>query len=988
MVTARLDRDIDRKLAAMLPKPGARRSQPRYVLSGMGGVGKTQMAAALANRLWRSRKVDLLVWVTAETRKSILSALAQANADITGMESHDPEQGARQFLAWLATPSTRLRWLIVFDDLAKASDLQGLWPPESKRGATVVTTRRRDLQVPADQHVIIDSFSVDEANAFLSQRLGANPERLIGAAELAADLGYLPFALAQAAAFIANDHIGTLSGRALGGEDRFHLMSCEDYRRALADRQNRLADLLPSPDTSTDDYNRSLATTWSISIDLANTYYPEGAAELLLQIASVLDPNGIPSKLFTSQVVRTWLNLQSSTPVTDVAIESLLKQLHGLNLLDFDRGQVRLHALAQHAIRDQLTNEQLAKAARTAADGLLETWPRTGFINGSVLQTNVLALFGHAKSALISDRAHPILFHAALGYRERDPASASQRYQQSLARDCQELLGPDHPDTLTARREHLNATGIAGEANTAAQGYTTLIQDYLRVLGANHADTLEAQHYLGFWTAETGNLATAIEILEHVTKARQRVLGPDHTDTLDSRRCLADVRGRAGKTEAAIAEFDAVLSDQQRVFGPDHPNTLQLRHHLAQLHGRAGNPEEAIAEFESILSDQQRVFGPDHPDTLDTLHNLAHLRERTGDTKGAITEIETVLAGEQYVLGPDHPDTLRTSRCLADLRGKSGDTISAIAEIEAVLSDQQRVFGPNHPDVFRTRHNLAHLRANAGNVPGAIAEFESVLSDQQRILGPDHHGTLETRHCLAELRVVAKDAPGAVVEFQAVVADKQRMLGPDHPDVLHTRHNLADLRVWAEDSLGAIAEFEAVLSDQQRVLGPDHPSTLETRHCLAKHRAEIGDTEGAVAEFEANLSDQQRVFGPDHTDTLDTRHNLAHLRGRNGDIQGTISELEGIVADQQRVLGPDHPETLKTRRCLANSRASSGNLNAAKVALLQLKNQCRQALGPRHSITLSVQQSLDYLLKHQARRKKRRRLQLIGRTVWDRKYPG
>jgi hypothetical protein len=279
MVTGRLDREIDAVLAQMLPKPGARRSQPRYVLSGLGGVGKTQLAAALANRLWHGRnKVDLLVWVTAESREAVVATLAQAHAEITGLEFTDPEHGARRFLSWLDSPANKRRWLIVFDDLARGSDVQDLWPPvDAKRGATLVTTRRRDLQIPAEQYLTIGPFTAVEAEAFLATRLAHHPERLAGAAGLAKDLEYVPLALGQAAAFIAADPLGMpLAGTTGLGGAVHGAMSCDGYRRALADRHTKLVDLLPAADTATDHYRHTIASAWSISIDLANTFSPDG----------------------------------------------------------------------------------------------------------------------------------------------------------------------------------------------------------------------------------------------------------------------------------------------------------------------------------------------------------------------------------------------------------------------------------------------------------------------------------------------------------------------------------------------------------------------------------------------------------------------------------------------------------------------------------------------------------------------------------------
>nr|BFE76213.1 hypothetical protein GCM10020092_095140 [Actinoplanes digitatis] len=72
------------------------------VLAGMGGVGKTQLAANLAEHLWQARTVDLLVWVTAGSRDNVVNTYAQVAADVTGAEDSDPARAAQRLLAWLA----------------------------------------------------------------------------------------------------------------------------------------------------------------------------------------------------------------------------------------------------------------------------------------------------------------------------------------------------------------------------------------------------------------------------------------------------------------------------------------------------------------------------------------------------------------------------------------------------------------------------------------------------------------------------------------------------------------------------------------------------------------------------------------------------------------------------------------------------------------------------------------------------------------------
>ncbi len=65
------------------------------VLSGLGGVGKTQLAVDYAEHLWTAQDIDLLVWISAGSRETVVSSYARLAADLTGVENTDPEQGAR-----------------------------------------------------------------------------------------------------------------------------------------------------------------------------------------------------------------------------------------------------------------------------------------------------------------------------------------------------------------------------------------------------------------------------------------------------------------------------------------------------------------------------------------------------------------------------------------------------------------------------------------------------------------------------------------------------------------------------------------------------------------------------------------------------------------------------------------------------------------------------------------------------------------------------
>ena len=142
------------------------------LLTGMGGVGKTQLAAHHARRAWDSGDLDLLVWIDASSREEVVSGYAQAGAEILGADTAEQDQAAAAFLAWLGGHHGK-RWLVVLDDVAVPSDIAGLWPPEYPLGRTLVTTRNRDAALLArTRHRIdVDLFTRGESLSYLKERL-------------------------------------------------------------------------------------------------------------------------------------------------------------------------------------------------------------------------------------------------------------------------------------------------------------------------------------------------------------------------------------------------------------------------------------------------------------------------------------------------------------------------------------------------------------------------------------------------------------------------------------------------------------------------------------------------------------------------------------------------------------------------------------------------------------------------------------------------
>ncbi|MFE2282785.1 tetratricopeptide repeat protein [Streptomyces sp. NPDC059443] len=600
------------------------------VLSGMGGVGKTQLAAARARTAWQAGELDLLVWVTASARTAIVDAYAQAAVRLLGADPADPDTAAARLLAWLEpAPGERPhRWMIVLDDLADPADLRGLWPPRSPCGRTLITTRRRDaaLTGPGRRAVEVEVFSAAEAVAYLSHGRTDPPGEI---AALAGDLGYLPLALSQAAAYLHD-----------AGLD------CAAYRRLLADRARSLADLLPEPGTLPDDQSVTVAAAWSLSIDRADALRPVGWARPVLQFLSMLDPNGIPAVLL---------------PLDNTS--GALRALHRLSLVHHADGQVRVHQLIQRAVRETLTAEEYGVLARGVAARLLAAWPDvereadTQLVQS--LRANTAALAAHAEEHLHRPDMHQVLFRAGSSLGESGRISDAVEYYRQLAPTTRRHLGVDHPSTLLVRGHLARWQGLLGDVAGATLACVELQDDLARVLGADHPETLTIRANLTYWQASAGDLSGAIASLTRLRDDFERVLGPDHPTAIGARANLATLQGQAGDPAGAAASLEQVLAARTRVLGVDHPHTLSTRTNLATAWAEAGDLPRATLAYEQLLADSLRWLGPDHPRTLSSRGNLAMARGAGGDAAGAATALEELLADRIRVLGPDHPDVLK-----------------------------------------------------------------------------------------------------------------------------------------------------------------------------------------------------------------------------------------------------------------------------------------------------------------------------------------
>ncbi len=652
--------------------------------------GKTQLAVSFAESLWQSRGVDLLVWVVATSRASVLSGLVEAAAAIGSDLSGDAESVAARFVCWLG--ETRRPWLVVIDGLSDAADLEGLWPA-GHAGRVLITTN--SVSVSREQGariLLVGAFSSGEALTYLTGRLTAGPDQRIGAVDLAEALGCEPLPLAQASAVIAG------SGR-----------SCRDYLEHFGQRREQWTE-------AGGDEPPAAAVTWTFSVEQADRLAPGGGAQSVLALAALLDGHGIPGAVFTAVAARDYLaGDRAAGPADRDRAGSVLLTLEQAGLLAVDRVGtppiVRMSPVVQEAIRGAAPDGTLGRAVRAAAGALLEVWPaddRQAWL-ATGLRSCADRLQQAAGDLLWAGGCRPLLFRAGRSLDSARLTGPAVVYWRELAAVSDRLLGPGHPDTLMAGQQLAAAYLAAGQTAEAVSWFRWVLADRVRALGPDHPSSAVARRELGQALATANQLGDAVAVLDDASGDYERVFGADHPDTLAARDELAAAYRAAGQPADAIRLYRRTLSSRERLQGPQHPDTMATRQQLAAAYLAGGQLKDALSHYKRVLADRERVLGPDHLDTIAARGNLGSAYHTAGRMASAVQLYEQACAAYERVLGADHPDTLARRANLASAyyaAGRLGDAATLLRDTAARC---ERVLPPGDPLTHVVRKSLANI---------------------------------------------------------------------------------------------------------------------------------------------------------------------------------------------------------------------------------------------------------------------------------------
>jgi tetratricopeptide (TPR) repeat protein len=616
------------------------------VVTGLGGVGKTQTAVEYAYRF--ATEYEVVGWIRAEeaTKLAVDYAALASELGLDASEHLDPEARASAIVKtvrrWLGQNGG---WLLIFDNAQSPADIHN-YRPQGSTGHVIVTSRNPNWQ--GMSALPVDPMERNESVNFLLKRTKLTDEP--AASSLAEALGDLPLALEQAGAYIEETNCSI-------GE---YLALFRDHAQQLLGRP-------------AGDYQETVATTWKVSFEQVKKHSPE--AENLLSLCAFLAPEEIPLQVLISKGIQHLPDSLAKAIKEPMALNDVVASLRRYSLVKVSEDRLlSVHRLVQAVGRARLREEEMKTWAGVAVLLLSEvfqfdsddvrTWPAC-----STLVPHALAATGHAKGLQVAYEATGRLLTAVGKYSigRAEFAKVKAAFEQALAID-EHIHGPGH--------------------STVAKDATNL----------------------GFLLKNQGDLPGARKYFERALRINLERYGADDPEVALSLNNLGIILKDLGCLEQARKEFERALRINEKKHGPEHPEVAVNLNNLGYLLKDQGDMGGALVYFERALKINEAASGADPDSVATNLNNLGIIFKDKGDTKRAQEYFERALKITEDSYGPNHPDVATNLNNLGYLMKKKGDVESARVYFMRALAIYEAAYGRNHPTVARTRKNISSLK--------------------------------------------------------------------------------------------------------------------------------------------------------------------------------------------------------------------------------------------------------------------------------------
>ena len=756
-------------------------SPPITAVTGMGGLGKTQIAVEFCYRYGRFFPGGVF-WLNFSKAENVADEVAMVGSErgLGLFRDTDNLRQADKVGRVVKTWQEPIPRLLIFDN-CEEMELLKKWAPVSGGCSVLLTSLRsnwaRELNVIERQLPVMDA---DESVRLLQKLVPELAE--VDASQIADELGCLPLALHLSGSFLR----------------RYRQITAGQYLTQLRDKT-----LLDHPslhgrgtDLSPTGHELDVARTFAINWDQLKAEDETDAIALkLLACATQFAPGeSIPRDLL------------SATVVSD--------KEDGMQILMAEDGLARLIALGFIRANEATT----LSLHRLVIAFVLSMLPDVAEVQTAVAQT----IWGHIQAQWGNG--------AVLDKLVVPPAHVKYIMEVELAKETGQAVHLAH-----AWGRHLMDIGDFASSRIYLEKALALCE---KVYGSNQSETADILIDLGTLTWYSDSDQAAWPHYQRAYIIYKQLYGTVHFKIANSLTTLAILDSRAGDFDSAIAKYQRALAIYEQVLPADDQIVGLTLNNLAEVYRRMGEYQVALTHYQECHRIRRKMWPDDHPRILTTISSMGMVYFRMGDYQSAHDYFLQALKGRQERLGEDHHLTALSLSNVGAALGFLGRYQESLSHLKRALDIREKIYGSGHPQLVYALTYLGVILQELGELENARSMLERGLAIQETS-HLENEQTAETLTYLAAVLMQSGETEMAGKYLQRTLAFWEQRPESKPSQKATTLIYWGEWLEVSDDRRAALSNFEQALSILTGRVVETHPDWKRVQSHLARLRENI-----------------------------------------------------------------------------------------------------------------------------------------------------
>ncbi|MCT4563542.1 MAG: FxSxx-COOH system tetratricopeptide repeat protein [Maledivibacter sp.] len=766
-----------------------------FILTGLGGVGKTQIALEYIFRF--QENYEVVWWIESEDSSTIIKSYNSLliKLGFVDKEIEDVNEVVLMISEWASQNSN---WLFVYDNASNFDELYD-YIPVTQSGNILITSRFADWDMIGDKYEV-NVFDKVEAVDFMMNRTKLKIDD--GVEKLVEELGYLPLALEQAAAYILK-----------------HCISIIEYYKLYSEYQMKLFEK-----SHPVKYENSVATTWLLSFNKIQ----DKKSLQLMQVMAYLYSENIELSILTD--LSNYIDSPISGIINDkIEFNEVISKLAEYSLVKRSSNTISIHRLLQNVIQMYDNNHDcLSSLINFAYENIdfqmksVDSW--SSYLPWH-LHINVIANCAYHNRIELEKVSY--LFHQLGTYYNLilSNYSMSEKLLIKALSIREELMGKDSNATL---RTKINLAGLMldqGRYEEAENHYLSMIQSCDSKHDQNFEIYLTSKGCLAKIYQVKGRFEEAKKLFQDVIELKLNYYGENNDLLIATLYNFSTLLIDMGEYSLAEKYLLEALDIEKTINGEDNQFVADILDSLANMYTKKCKYNLAEKYFQKSLEIRRTIFNPNHRDIANSLNNYAGLciELHNFDKAETLLKESLILTEKHPLIDPNEIATTCNNLGLTLLN--LGKYEEAEKLLENAKNSRKLSLGVESADYATSLNNLGRFYSEMNEMEKAEKLLKESLEVRSKILGELHPETIATINNLGILYNDLRRFDEAQLLLEKALRLSTETLGNGHKDTIESMYSLAVFYIQSNKTVEGIYLLIDALRLSKEYLSDSHEIT-------------------------------------------------------------------------------------------------------------------------------------------------------------------